>query len=267
MIGQRHHPAPPFPAMQDLFALLDEPEVRAIHDPLSFTALQDKARREGVKGLSAQEKAAYLQFLQRKAATPIIESPLPSSSQTRAVTVRLPAYRAGQESMTYAGIGSRDTPENVRATIQKIAVFLERKGYTLQTGDALGADSAFASGCERKRIFTVADAADLPLEIAKEVHPAPWMLPPYAKRLMARTTCMVYGPELDTPVDFVLCWTDDGCNSHTTRKRETGDTGQAIELASRKGIPVINIQNVNWQDQLKEALANAGRSQDAHHFD
>ena len=263
----QHQAKSPLPAIQDLFALLDESEEQMLSDPLSFDSLQDKARREGVNGLSAVEKAAYLDFLQRKVAPPTIDPPFPSPPPTRPATVHLPAYRAGQQTMTYAGIGSSETPEDVRAIMQKIAGYLERKGYTLQTGDALGADSAFASGCQRKRIFTADDATDLTSDIAKEVHPAPWMLPPYAKRLMARTTCMVYGPELDTPVDFVLCWTDDGCTSHTTRKRETGGTGQAIELASRKGIPVINIQNENWQDKLKEALANAGRPQDEHHFD
>ncbi len=174
--------------MQDLFALEPEAPKPVASDPLSFDALQEKARREGVKGLSAREKAAYLQSLQQKVKPPATEHSLPSPAPTeaRSAVERLPTYRPGQQSLTYAGIGSRETPEDVRAIMQQVAGYLERKGYTLQTGDALGADSAFASGCQRKRIFTAADATELTLEIAQEVHPAPWLLPSFARRLMAR---------------------------------------------------------------------------------
>ena len=238
--------------MQDLFALEPEAPKPVASDPLSFDALQEKARREGVKGLSAREKAAYLQSLQQKVKPPATEHSLPSPAPTeaRSAVERLPTYRPGQQSLTYAGIGSRETPEDVRAIMQQVAGYLERKGYTLQTGDALGADSAFASGCQRKRIFTAADATELTLEIAQEVHPAPWLLPSFARRLMARNTLQVFGADLDTPVDFLLCWTSDGCTSLTSRRRETGGTGQAIALASIKGIPVINIRNENWRDEL-----------------
>ena len=265
IIAQPLQAASPLTAMPDLFAGLDEPQAPIVRDSLSFDALQEKARREGVKGLSAREKAAYLQSLQQKVKPPATEHSLPSPAPTeaRSVVERLPTYRPGQHSLTYAGIGSRETPEDVRAIMQQVAGYLERKGYMLQTGDAVGADSAFASGCQRKRIFTAADATELTLEIAQEVHPAPWLLPSFARRLMARNTLQVFGADLDTPVDFVLCWTEDGCTSHATRRRETGGTGQAIALASLKGIPVINIRNENWRDELKEALAKAGvRSRD-----
>ena len=255
------HPAPaPLPLMQDLFALEPEAPKPVASDPLSFDALQEKARREGVKGLSAREKAAYLQFLQQKAMPPATETtrPSPGPTEPRSAVERLPTYRPGQQSLTYAGIGSRETPEDVRAIMQQVAGYLERKGYMLQTGDAVGADSAFASGCQRKRIFTAADATELTLEIAQEVHPAPWLLPSFARRLMARNTLQVFGADLDTPVDFLLCWTSDGCISLASRRRETGGTGQAIALASIKGIPVINIRNENWREELKEALAKAG---------
>lgn len=247
------------PAIQDLFALEHEPPQPVAPDPLSFEALQDKARREGVAGLSLREKSTYLQLLQRKA-TPDVEHSLPSPTKAGpgSAAARLPKYRVGQQTMTYAGVGSQETPEDVRTIMHKMAGYLESKGYTLLTGDALGADSAFASGCQRKRIFTASDATELTLAIAQEVHPAPWLLPSYAKRLMARNTNQIFGANLDTPVDFVLCWTHDGCTSHASRRRETGDTGQAIALASLKGIPVINIRNENWRDELKEALVKAG---------
>lgn len=64
----------------------------------------------------------------------------------------------------------------------------------------------------------------------------------------------IFGKNLDTPVDFVLCYTKDGCEHYVERGSQTGGTGQAIELASRKYIPVINLANKDWKLKLKQTL-------------
>jgi hypothetical protein len=61
------------------------------------------------------------------------------------------------------------------------------------------------------------------------------------KSLMARNSHQVLGADLRSPVDFVVCWTPDSCESETTRAPITGGTGQAIALADRWGIPVVNL--------------------------
>jgi len=38
--------------------------------------------------------------------------------------------------------------------------------------------------------------------------------------------------------------------------RPKGGTGQAVEMARRKGIPTINMADANWREQLKAAIAN-----------
>lgn len=55
----------------------------------------------------------------------------------------LPKYIPGQNSMTYAGIGSRETPMEVLELMTKASAWLGTKGYTLQSGGAIGADMAF----------------------------------------------------------------------------------------------------------------------------
>ena len=55
----------------------------------------------------------------------------------------LPKYLPGQNSMTYAGIGSRETPMEVLELMTKASAWLGAKGYTLQSGGAIGADMAF----------------------------------------------------------------------------------------------------------------------------
>ena len=46
----------------------------------------------------------------------------------------------------YAGIGSRLTPAPVLDLMNRIATHLVKKGWTLRSGGADGADTAFASG-------------------------------------------------------------------------------------------------------------------------
>ena len=55
----------------------------------------------------------------------------------------LPEYVPGQKNMTYAGIGSRETPMEVLELMTKASTWLGAKGYTLQSGGAIGADMAF----------------------------------------------------------------------------------------------------------------------------
>ena len=55
----------------------------------------------------------------------------------------LPGYVIGQRNMTYAGVGSRETPPEILAEMTKIAQELATKKYSLQSGGAIGADMAF----------------------------------------------------------------------------------------------------------------------------
>lgn len=55
----------------------------------------------------------------------------------------LPEYVPGQKNMTYAGIGSRETPMEVLELMTKASTWLGARGYTLQSGGAIGADMAF----------------------------------------------------------------------------------------------------------------------------
>jgi predicted Rossmann fold nucleotide-binding protein DprA/Smf involved in DNA uptake len=48
--------------------------------------------------------------------------------------------------LTYAGIGSRKTPQDILENMTKIATWLESLGYTLNSGGAKGADEYFEKG-------------------------------------------------------------------------------------------------------------------------
>ena len=135
----------------------------------------------------------------------------------------------------YAGIGSRETPDDILREFTDIASRLQARGYTLRSGGAKGADKAFESGvsgyeCE---IFYAGGYIPKWCDVFTEhFHPAPGRLSEYPRRLMNRNAMQILGVDGDTPVDFVVCWTKGG--------KKVGGTRQAIEIAEYFGIPVYN---------------------------
>lgn len=169
----------------------------------------------------------------------------------------------------YAGIGSRETPSDVMVILEELGYLLGRAGFTLRSGGADGADTAFEQGARRAQapmdiylpwkdfngnaspLFGVtADA----LEMARTVHPAWDALGQGPRKMHARNCYQVHGKALAQPVKFVICWTPDGCESEKTRNRKTGGTATGIVLAQRAGIPVFNLKNQGSRIALNEML-------------
>lgn len=165
----------------------------------------------------------------------------------------------------YAGIGSRETPVEVLIFMSRLAGRLALNGYCLRSGAAPGADKAFEDGCTAfggaaeiwlpwKGFQEHADTGLYPskqhFELATTIHPAWDKLSRGAKALMARNTGQILGKDLQTPVEFVVCWTPDGCDSEEKRSAKTGGTGAAIALACRHSIPVYNLRAPGAREKL-----------------
>ena len=156
--------------------------------------------------------------------------------------------------MLYAGIGSRETPANVLKLMTRVATRLAARGYTLRSGGCEGADIAFELGATSKVIvlpwknYNGSDSqhyhitADA-LALAASIHPA-WERCSYgARKLHARNCQIILGQNLDQPVDFVVCW-----------HQGTGGTMQGVRLAIQRGIPVVNLADPNWVQQIVDIL-------------
>lgn len=176
----------------------------------------------------------------------------------------------GQPLRYYAGIGSRETPSHMLSLFESLASALGRAGYTLRSGGADGADTAFETGARAVQaardiylpwsgfndndspLHGVTSAA---LDLAKTVHPRWDALGQGPRKLHARNCFQVLGRNLDTPSDFVVCWTPDGCETEAARTRQTGGTATGIILALRHGVPVFNLRNSSSARRLNEFLA------------
>jgi hypothetical protein len=148
----------------------------------------------------------------------------------------------------YAGIGSRQTPDEVIEEMRTIAAILRENGYVLNSGGADGADTAFEDGAgDQKQIFLpwngfngredgiVAGGRTFAKKIAMRVHPYWDNLTQGGKKLHTRNVCQVLGNDFKTHVDFVVCWTPDG--------KPSGGTRTAIVIAEEYSIPVYNLKN------------------------
>lgn len=175
----------------------------------------------------------------------------------------------------YAGIGSRKTPKDVCRKMFTAGRILWEAGFTLRSGGARGADTAFESGAlfaatgkestdegvyRRKvdgieiylpyqkfnrhpseRYGTTKAARD----IARQYHPNWEILSCTGRDFMGRNAYQILGSGLNTPVSFVLCWTPGG--------RFTGGTGQALRHAKDLGIPILNF-GVDDDERISDYL-------------
>lgn len=148
----------------------------------------------------------------------------------------------------YAGVGSRETPQNVLAIMTEIGTKLAELGYILRSGGADGADEAFEVGCDsvggKKEIFlpwkgfnhrssalvTVSVGA---MKIAKDIHGAWDKCNEWVQLLHGRNVYQVLGQTLKNHSDFVVCWTEKG--------KTTGGTATAIKIAEKYNIAVYNL--------------------------
>ena len=153
-------------------------------------------------------------------------------------------------SLLYAGIGSRETPADVLDLMSSVAERLARMGWTLRSGGAAGADSAFERGHrtvtdQRLQVFLATGSiGPWAFELAERLHPAWERCSPYARKLHARNGQIVLGAGGGEPVRFVLCWTEGGTGR--------GGTGQGMRVARDAGIPVFDLALPAVRERLSQ---------------
>lgn len=142
----------------------------------------------------------------------------------------------------YAGVGSRISPPDTLKMLAGVASVLDRKGYTLRSGAAEGADSAFEAGSRRKEIYLpwkgyngsgslLFPPSEEALRISAALHPSKRLKAAH-RLLLGRNAHQVLGKDLDSPAEFLVCWTADST---------MGGTAHTIRIAEYHHVPVYNL--------------------------
>ncbi|QXV74697.1 hypothetical protein PP749_gp024 [Rhizobium phage RHEph22] len=172
----------------------------------------------------------------------------------------------------YAGIGSRDTPKEVCEQMTNIAQVLDGMGWTLRSGGATGADTAFADGAsfaqyeeyipwhkfsperigvEPIKLNQTNEIYDLaahywdkyPKEMSDYVR-CDWVnLKDTTKLMMMRNVHQILGLDLHTPSRAVICWTPNGAMK--------GGTSFAMWIAMWHSIPIFNLANADAYERME----------------
>lgn len=195
--------------------------------------------------------------------------------------------------MIYTGIGSRDTPQDIQWIMSRIGYGMAKRGHTLRSGRADGADQAFEKGlfsyneAVSQKVDTLSHTTPIPelaelykpwrnfgskpsvwdilptddpklwsraLQIVRDIHPNPDALTDAAKLLHGRNIFQVLGKDLLTPSDFVIYWAKTDKNGIPV-----GGTRTAVRLAQLENIPTINMLDPDWNTRFKELVNLTGK--------
>lgn len=166
----------------------------------------------------------------------------------------------------YAGIGSRKTPAYTQVEMNYLAGVLSDKGYTLRSGNAEGADQAFASGVKNDMAHIwlpwkhfqlnfqkkFPHHKYIPIDMLEDLeafhsvskfHPHADVLSVAGYQFMARNYRQVIGRGWPNS-KFVICWTE--CGEYK------GGTAQAMRIADHFQIPILNLAKLSATEVLKE---------------
>jgi hypothetical protein len=196
--------------------------------------------------------------------------------------------------LIYTGVGSRSTPPEVQTKMTAIAARLQKAGYTLRSGAATGADSAFERGVTdpklkeiflpydgstggafaagrtgpNKRfasepgVYLVSQAMENAAELlVSQVHPnwnavlnASASGRAFGRIAHIRNALQIYGADLNTPTAMVILWAP--LDGHSVK----GGTRTAFELAVKAGIPTYNLAIREQEIALKAKIEEIERT-------
>lgn len=198
------------------------------------------------------------------------------------MVTKLKANNPNEENyLPYTGIGSRSTPKPILQHMAKIARTLQLQGFTLRSGGASGADTAFEKGVAQNFDAQKLDGSSnkdegnkeiyLPhknfnenssslfnpnrkaYEMAEAIHPHWQKCSKFARNAHARNIHQILGENLNSPSLFVLYWAEEKHKinpitnpiNKTPKIEQTivGGTATAVKLAKSLRIPTFNLKD------------------------
>jgi hypothetical protein len=182
---------------------------------------------------------------------------------TTTINTNFEDYVSALTSNFYTGIGSRKTPRPILTLMEKLGEQFAKRGLTLRSGGAPGADSAFEKGCDaqngKKEIFipwknfnknssNLTNPIQGAYELAKEIHPNWLKCSKASQKLHARNIHQVLGKDLKTPTSFIIYWAE------IKNGQIKGGTATAVNLAKKLNIQSFNLADKKIEQECKKYI-------------
>ena len=152
--------------------------------------------------------------------------------------------------------------------MRSIAAQLAVQHWVLRSGGADGADTAFEEGAGSftKQIFLpwkkfndnlskFWNVSETAINDSLKFHPTPDRLGQGARKIMGRNLYQVMGLDLNTPSSFLVCWTPFNTEDAFDPEKRIGGTGQAIRIATKQDIPIVNLNTLEHRTRLQEFVS------------
>ena len=166
----------------------------------------------------------------------------------------MPSSKLQPPVRAYAGFGSWNTPAHIVVVIESLGRALAEAGWTLRTGGAAGAESAFERGCDavggrKELVGRPADIESASAQFWPETL-LPWaQLSANTRALLAQSACQILGPDLDAPAKFLAYWKSTDGRSF--------EIDHALQIAAAHAVPCVRIEHpinlsrlVDWATEM-----------------
>lgn len=168
--------------------------------------------------------------------------------------------------ISYAVASNENVPANVIEEFKSIIPELEKAGFILRVSAMKNSiDDHVRNLTENKEVILpwrgfneVEDGntytSPETKAIAKLFQPGYDSLSKGVQLIVAKNVRLALGNDSRSPVNFVLCWSEDGAETNATKTSATGVVGHLIAVASAAHIPVYNLGNTGCLERLKRNL-------------
>ena len=148
--------------------------------------------------------------------------------------------------MKYFGvIGDQEVDDSIKPMMLKVSKYLTEQGYTCVHGGNMGTEMTFAKGAKYEKMILpwngfnhmrgpIHNPPQKAYDLAAEVYPKWWKASKGMKKILARNAQVIFGENLDSPVEFLMTWGNNRITEH------------AESLARLHYVPVYNLSNVEY---------------------
>ncbi|HXQ32680.1 MAG TPA: hypothetical protein VN843_01535 [Anaerolineales bacterium] len=168
----------------------------------------------------------------------------------------------------YVGTGNADTPDGVMRELLETAQLLERNGYTVRTSAFFDTpDKVFSQIKTKEMILPWKGFADQESKLTFTSEEARYLAKKYyanpaafdtmkeaGKTFLAKNVRLICGQNLRSPAQFVLLWTEDGCEHPKDKTPKTGYAISIITISYEMRIPIFNFGRSDAKQRLTQKL-------------